>query len=93
MNGLKVVGKKIGEVKLVASGAGAAALACLDLLVGLGVQMENIIVTDIKGVVYKGRTEAMDDNKARYAGRPPPARLARSLSGPMSSWVCRPAAC
>ncbi|GAB4115792.1 MAG: NADP-dependent malic enzyme [Sideroxydans sp.] len=67
INGLKVVGKKIEEVKLVASGAGAAALACLDMAVALGVRMENIIVTDIKGVVYTGRTEEMDDNKARYA--------------------------
>jgi malate dehydrogenase (oxaloacetate-decarboxylating)(NADP+) len=67
LNGLKVVGKKIEDVKLVASGAGAAALACLDMLVSLGVRMENIIVTDIKGVVYQGRTEEMDDNKARYA--------------------------
>ena len=67
LNGLKVVGKKIEDIKLVASGAGAAALACLDMLAGLGVRMENIIVTDIKGVVYKGRTEEMDDNKARYA--------------------------
>jgi malate dehydrogenase (oxaloacetate-decarboxylating)(NADP+) len=67
LNGLKVVGKKIGEVKLVCSGAGAAALACLDLLVQLGVRMDNINVSDIKGVVYAGRTEEMDDNKARYA--------------------------
>ncbi|NOT19537.1 MAG: NADP-dependent malic enzyme [Sideroxydans sp.] len=67
LNGLQVVGKKIEEVKLVASGAGAAALACLDMLVTLGVKMDNIIVTDIKGVVYTGRVEEMDDNKARYA--------------------------
>ena len=67
LNGLKVVDKKIEDIKLVASGAGAAALACLDMLVVLGLRMENIIVTDIKGVVYKGRTEEMDDNKARYA--------------------------
>ncbi len=67
LNGLKVVGKQIGDIKLVVSGAGAAALACLDMLVDLGVKMENIIVTDIKGVVYQGRTEEMDDNKARYA--------------------------
>jgi len=67
LNGLKVVGKDIGKIKLVVSGAGAAALACLDMLVSLGVKMGNIIVTDIKGVVYKGRTEEMDDNKARYA--------------------------
>jgi malate dehydrogenase (oxaloacetate-decarboxylating)(NADP+) len=67
LNGLKVVGKDIARIRLVVSGAGAAALACLDMLVGLGVRMENIVVTDIKGVVYKGRTEEMDDNKARYA--------------------------
>ena len=67
LNGLKVVGKDIAKIKLVVSGAGAAALACLDMLVGLGVRMDNIIVTDIKGVVYKGRVEEMDENKARYA--------------------------
>jgi len=67
LNGLKVVGKQIGEIRLVVSGAGAAALACLDMLVALGVEMRNILVTDIKGVVYQGRTEEMDDNKARYA--------------------------
>ena len=67
LNGLKVVGKHIGKVKLVCSGAGAAALSCLDLLVGLGLPVANIIVTDIKGVVYKGRVEEMDDYKARYA--------------------------
>ncbi|MDH2917242.1 MAG: NADP-dependent malic enzyme [Gallionella sp.] len=67
LNGLKVVGKKIEDIKLVASGAGAAALACLDMLVALGVRMENIIVTDIQGVVYTGRAEEMDDNKVRYA--------------------------
>ena len=67
LNGLKVVGKDIGAVKLVCSGAGAAALACLDLLVQLGLRMENITVADIKGVVYAGRIEEMDENKARYA--------------------------
>ena len=67
LNGLKVTGKDIAKIKLVASGAGAAALACLDMLVSLGVRMENIIVTDIRGVVYKGRTDEMDDNKERYA--------------------------
>ncbi|MBK8336072.1 MAG: NADP-dependent malic enzyme [Sterolibacteriaceae bacterium] len=67
LNGLKVVGKNIKEVKLVASGAGAAALACIDLLVLLGLPVENIWVTDIKGVVFKGRTEEMDPLKARYA--------------------------
>jgi len=67
LNGLRIVGKNIADIKLVVSGAGAAALACLDMLVSLGLRMENIVVTDIKGVVYKGRAEEMDDNKARYA--------------------------
>jgi malate dehydrogenase (oxaloacetate-decarboxylating)(NADP+) len=67
MNGLRVVGKKPEEVKLVVSGAGAAALACLDMLVAIGIKRENIWVSDIKGVVYQGRVEEMDDNKARYA--------------------------
>ncbi|MGE5767123.1 MAG: NADP-dependent malic enzyme [Bacteroidota bacterium] len=66
-NGLRLVGKEIGDVKLVTSGAGAAALACLDLLVSLGVRQENIWVSDIAGVVYEGRTELMDRWKARYA--------------------------
>ena len=66
VNGLKVVGKNIGEVKLVVSGAGAAALACLDMLVALGMKMSNIWVTDIACVVYTGRVEEMDPNKARY---------------------------
>jgi malate dehydrogenase (oxaloacetate-decarboxylating)(NADP+) len=66
-NGLQVVGKKIDEVKLVASGAGAAALACLNLLVDLGMKVENIWVTDLAGVVYKGRTELMDPDKEVYA--------------------------
>jgi malate dehydrogenase (oxaloacetate-decarboxylating)(NADP+) len=67
LNGLRVVGKDIAKVKLVTSGAGAAALACLDLLVDLGAKPENIWVTDIAGVVYKGRVEQMDPRKARYA--------------------------
>jgi malate dehydrogenase (oxaloacetate-decarboxylating)(NADP+) len=66
-NGLKVVGKNIEAVKLVASGAGAAALACLDLLVKMGLPPANIVVTDIKGVVYRGRREEMDPDKERYA--------------------------
>jgi malate dehydrogenase (oxaloacetate-decarboxylating)(NADP+) len=67
VNGLKVVQKQIQNVKLVASGAGAAALACLDLLVQMGLPLANVIVTDIKGVVYKGRREEMDPDKERYA--------------------------
>ncbi|NRF65872.1 NADP-dependent malic enzyme [Aquincola sp. S2] len=67
LNALKHVGKNIGEVKLVASGAGAAALACLDLAVSLGLKPGNIFVSDAKGVVYMGRSEGMDPNKSRYA--------------------------
>jgi malate dehydrogenase (oxaloacetate-decarboxylating)(NADP+) len=67
LNGLKLVGKKVSDIKLVCSGAGAAALACLDLIVSLGLRKENIRVTDGKGVVYVGRKEGMDANKARYA--------------------------
>jgi len=80
-NGLRVVGKEIAEVKLVTSGAGAAALACLDLLVELGVRRENIWVTDIAGVVYEGRKEEMDPNKARYARRTDARRLAEVIGG------------
>jgi malate dehydrogenase (oxaloacetate-decarboxylating)(NADP+) len=67
INGLKVVGKKIEEVKLAASGAGAASLACLNLLVALGMKRENITVADIEGVVYKGRTTLMDPYKEPFA--------------------------
>jgi malate dehydrogenase (oxaloacetate-decarboxylating)(NADP+) len=67
LNGLKVVGKDIGKVKLVVSGAGAAALACLNLLVDMGLPRANIVVTDIKGVVYRGRKEEMDPEKERFA--------------------------
>jgi malate dehydrogenase (oxaloacetate-decarboxylating)(NADP+) len=81
LNGLKVVGKDITNIKLVVSGAGAAALACLDMLVSLGVRVGNIIVTDIKGVVYKGRTEEMDDNKARYAVKTDARTLADVIAG------------
>ncbi|MDP1605272.1 MAG: NADP-dependent malic enzyme [Rhodocyclaceae bacterium] len=80
LNGLKLVGKQIGEVKLVTSGAGAAALACLDLLVNLGVRIENIWVTDLKGVVYAGRVEDMDPIKARYA-QPTDARTLGEVIG------------
>jgi malate dehydrogenase (oxaloacetate-decarboxylating)(NADP+) len=81
LNGLKVVGKELAAVKLVASGAGAAALACLDLLVELGVPRPNIWVTDIEGVVFEGRTVLMDEEKRRYA-QPTSARwLAEVIEG------------
>ncbi|AZP13314.1 NADP-dependent malic enzyme [Undibacterium parvum] len=67
LNGLKVVGKDINHCKLVVSGAGAAALACLDLLVDLGFPIKNIFVTDLAGMVYTGRVELMDPDKARFA--------------------------
>jgi len=80
-NGLRVVGKGIDAVKLVVSGAGAAALACLDLLVGLGVKAENVWVSDIAGVVYEGRKEEMDPNKARYARKTAARTLAEIIEG------------
>ncbi|MDE2129304.1 MAG: NADP-dependent malic enzyme [Betaproteobacteria bacterium] len=67
LNGLKVVGKRIEDVKLVCSGAGAAALACLRLLEHLGLSRQHIWVSDLAGVVWEGRTELMDPDKARYA--------------------------
>ena len=81
LNGLKVVGKDIGEVKLVTSGAGAAALACLDLLVKLGLPRENIFVTDLAGVVYEGRTELMDEDKAQFAQTTDARTLAEVIAG------------
>ena len=81
VNGLKVVGKDITQVKLVASGAGAAALACLDMLVALGMKMSHIWVTDIAGVVYQGRKEEMDPNKERYAKDTPMRTLGEVIDG------------
>ena len=81
MNGLKVVNKDPTQIKLVTSGAGAAALACLGLLVKLGIPRENIWVTDLAGVVYEGRTELMDPDKAQFA-QPTDARtLADVVAG------------
>jgi malate dehydrogenase (oxaloacetate-decarboxylating)(NADP+) len=81
VNGLKVVGKDIKKVKFVVSGAGAAALACLDLLLDLGLPRENIWVTDIKGVVYEGRTELMDPEKARFAQKTDARTLSEVIEG------------
>jgi len=81
LNGLKLVGKAIGNIKVTVSGAGAAALACLDLLVTLGLRRENITVADIKGVVYSGRKEEMDPDKARYAQDTTARTLAEIMDG------------
>jgi malate dehydrogenase (oxaloacetate-decarboxylating)(NADP+) len=81
INALRIVGKDIGKVKLVASGAGAAALACLNLLVSVGIKRENIWVTDIKGVVYKGRNELMDPYKEVFAQETSARTLAEVIGG------------
>ena len=80
-NGLKVVGKDPKQIKLVTSGAGAAALACLGLLVKLGIPRENIYVTDLAGVVYQGRTELMDDDKIVFAQKTDARTLGEIVEG------------
>ena len=81
LNGMKVVGKQMQDCKLVVSGAGAAALACLDLIVDLGFPIKNITVTDLAGVVYKGRTELMDPDKERFAQDTKARTLAEVIPG------------
>jgi malate dehydrogenase (oxaloacetate-decarboxylating)(NADP+) len=81
LNGLKVVGKDPKKVKLVTSGAGAAALACLGLLVKLGIPRENIWVTDLAGVVYEGRTELMDEDKIVFAQKTEQRTLREVIAG------------
>jgi malate dehydrogenase (oxaloacetate-decarboxylating)(NADP+) len=81
LNGLKVVEKRIENVKLVCSGAGAAAIACLDLLVHLGLRKQNILLIDSKGVIYPGREKSLDTQKAKYAQR----TSARTLGDAMPS--------
>ncbi len=81
LNGLKVVGKDPKNIKLVTSGAGAAALACLGLLVKLGIPRENIWVTDLAGVVYQGRTELMDEDKIQFAQKTDQRTLADVIAG------------
>jgi malate dehydrogenase (oxaloacetate-decarboxylating)(NADP+) len=80
LNGLQVVGKDIAKVKMVVSGAGAAALACVELLLHLGLTRENVWLTDLAGVVYQGRKELMDPEKARFA-QPTAARALRDVIG------------
>ncbi|ARM12635.1 MULTISPECIES: NADP-dependent malic enzyme [Rhizobium] len=81
LNGLELAGKSIENVKIVASGAGAAALACLNLLVTLGAKRENIWVHDLEGLVYEGRTELMDEWKAVYAQKSDTRTLAANIGG------------
>ncbi|MVT29869.1 NADP-dependent malic enzyme [Acidovorax citrulli] len=81
LNALKVVGKDIGEVRLVTSGAGAAALACLNLLLKVGLKRENVFVTDLAGVVYEGRTELMDEDKIQFAQKTDARTLAEVIEG------------
>lgn len=81
INALLVTGKQISEVKLVASGAGAAGMACLDLLVNLGLRKENVTVCDSRGVVYQGRGDAMDARKAGYARETEERTLADAMRG------------
>jgi malate dehydrogenase (oxaloacetate-decarboxylating)(NADP+) len=81
INGLKVVGKELKDVKLVTSGAGAAALACLKLLVKLGLPRANIFVTDLAGVVYEGRQELMDEDKIQFAQKTSARKLGEVIEG------------
>ncbi len=81
LNGIKVTGKDITKVKLVTSGAGAAALACLGLLLKLGIPRKNIYVTDLAGVVYEGRTELMDEDKIQFVQKTDARTLAEVIKG------------
>jgi len=81
LNGLELVGKQIGEVKVAVSGAGAAAIACLDVMVGLGVKRENIFVCDSKGVIHHERTDKLDASKQRYQQTTTARTLADAVNG------------
>ncbi len=81
LNGLELVGKRIEDAKVAVSGAGAAALACLDVLVGLGAKPQNIFVCDSKGVIYEGRPSGFDESKARYAQKTEARTLADVVRG------------
>jgi len=81
VNGLELVGKEIGQVKIAVSGAGAAAIACLDVFVGLGVNPKNVFVCDSKGVIYEGRPGGYDESKARYAQKTEARTLADAVNG------------
>ncbi|HCE28305.1 MAG: NADP-dependent malic enzyme [Verminephrobacter sp.] len=81
LNGLELVGKDIGAVKIAVSGAGAAAIACVDVMVGLGVKVENVYMVDSKGVIYQGRPGGYDESKARYAQKTEARTLADVING------------
>jgi malate dehydrogenase (oxaloacetate-decarboxylating)(NADP+) len=81
VNGLKIVGKNLGDIKLVCSGAGSAALACLDLLVKLGLNKKNVFVCDIAGVIYEGRTEEINDYNIKYAQNTGARKLGEIIDG------------
>ncbi|MCU0987991.1 MAG: hypothetical protein MUC89_24270, partial [Acetobacteraceae bacterium] len=81
LNGLKVVGKRAQDVRVVCSGAGAAAIACLDLWCRLGVRIENVLVCDSRGLIHVGREANMEPNKARYAKDTPMRTLAEAMVG------------
>ncbi|MCM2295328.1 NADP-dependent malic enzyme [Rhodoferax sp.] len=81
LNGLELVGKRIEDVKVAVSGAGAAAIACLNVMVGLGVQVKNVFVCDSKGVVYEGRPGGYDESKARFAQATDMRTLADAVNG------------
>ncbi len=81
LNGLELVGKQIDQVKIAVSGAGAAAIACLNVMVGLGVKVENIFVCDSKGVIYEGRPGGYDESKAAYAQKTAARTLADAVNG------------
>ena len=81
LNGLELVGKQIDQVKIAVSGAGAAAIACVNVMVGLGVKVQNIFMCDSKGVIYEGRPGGYDESKARYAQKTDARTLADAVNG------------
>jgi malate dehydrogenase (oxaloacetate-decarboxylating)(NADP+) len=81
LNALELIGKPIGEIKVVFNGAGAAGISCAQHYIGLGVRLENIIMCDTKGVIYKGRTEGMNSYKGRFAAETDARTLAEALTG------------
>jgi malate dehydrogenase (oxaloacetate-decarboxylating)(NADP+) len=81
INGLELVGKAIGEIRLVASGAGAAAIACLDLMVSLGLNRDNVLVVDSKGVIHADRGDRLDESKQRYCRHTHARTLADAVNG------------